>query len=102
MAKRENISVSFTPEQASFLSACVGSGRYQSTSEAVREAELNSLRDKIAAGAAELNAGRVVDGERFFAEWDQEKDRKALIEAKGGACRLRIEELLEEQRANAD
>ena len=37
MAKRENISVSFTPEQSSFLSACVGSGRYQSTSEAVRE-----------------------------------------------------------------
>lgn len=30
------------------------------------------------------------------------KDWKALIEAKGGACRLRIEELLEEQRANAD
>lgn len=30
------------------------------------------------------------------------KDWKALIEAKGGACRLRVEELLEEQRANAD
>ena len=29
-------------------------------------------------------------------------DWKALIEAKVGACRLRIEELLEEQRANAD
>ena len=40
----------------------------------MREAELNSLRDKIAAGAAELNAGRVVDGERFFAEWDEELD----------------------------
>ena len=37
MAKRENISVSFTPQQASFLSACAGSGRHQSTSEAVRE-----------------------------------------------------------------
>ena len=87
MAKRENISVSFTPEQASFLSACVDSGRYQSTSEAVREgvrllehqhrmreAELNSLRAKIAAGAAEIDAGRVVDGDRFFAEWDEELD----------------------------
>jgi len=30
------------------------------------------------------------------------KDWKALIEAKGGACRLRVAELLEEQRANAD
>ena len=87
MARRENISVSFTPEQANFLSACVDSGRYQSTSEAVREgvrllehqhrmreAELHSLRDKIAAGAAELDAGRVVDGDRFFAEWDEELD----------------------------
>jgi len=30
------------------------------------------------------------------------KDWKALIEAKGGVCRLRVEELLQEQRANAD
>ena len=30
------------------------------------------------------------------------KDWKALIEANGGACRLRVEELLEEQCANAD
>jgi len=87
MAKRENVSVSFTPEQASFLSSCVESGRYQSTSEAVREgvrllehqhrlreAELNSLRDKIAVGAADLEAGRVVDGDSFFAEWDEELD----------------------------
>ena len=79
--------MSFTPEQASFLSACVDSGRYQSTSEAVREgvrllehqhrmreAELNGLRDKIAAGAAEFDAGRVVDSDRFFAEWDEELD----------------------------
>ena len=38
MTKRENISVSFTPQQAEFLAACVASGRYQSTSEVVREA----------------------------------------------------------------
>lgn len=30
------------------------------------------------------------------------RDWKALIEAKGGACRLRVAELLEEQHANAD
>ena len=40
----------------------------------MREAELNSLRDKIAAGAAEIDVGRVVDGDRFFAEWDEELD----------------------------
>ena len=40
----------------------------------MREAELNSLRDKIAAGAAEINVGRVVNGDRFFAEWDEELD----------------------------
>lgn len=87
MAKRENISVSFTPDQAEFLASCVRSGRYQSTSEAVREgvrllehehqrrqAEIERARELIAAGADDLDEGRVVDGEDFFAEWDAELD----------------------------
>lgn len=87
MAKRENISVSFTPEQAEFLAACVKSGRYQSASEVVREAvrlledqqahrqaEIASARREIALGADQLDQGRTLDAETFFAEWDAELD----------------------------
>jgi antitoxin ParD1/3/4 len=87
MANRENISVSFTPQQAAFLAACVASGRYQSTSEVVREglrllqdrqrrreAELERARALIQEGADQLDRGEVVDGETFFREWDEELD----------------------------
>lgn len=87
MANRENISVSFTPQQAEFLAACVASGRYQSTSEVVREglrlledrqrrreAELERARALIQEGADQLDRGEVVDGETFFKEWDEELD----------------------------
>ncbi len=85
MAKRENISISFTPEQAAFLAGCVSSGRYQSASEVVREAvrllehqlarreaELARARAMIQEGAEQLDRGEVVDGETFFREWDEE------------------------------
>ncbi len=87
MANRENISVSFTPQQAEFLAACVASGRYQSTSEVVREglrlledrqqrrqAELERARALIQEGADQLDRGEIVDGESFFREWDEELD----------------------------
>jgi len=87
MAKRESISVSFTRQQAEFLAACVASGRYQSTSEVVREglrlledrqrrrqAELERARALIQEGADQLDRGEVVDGETFFREWDEELD----------------------------
>ncbi len=85
MANRENISISFTPEQAAFLAGCVRSGRYQSASEVVREAvrllehqltrreaELARARAMIQEGAEQLDRGEVVDGETFFREWDEE------------------------------
>ena len=94
MANRENISVSFTPQQAEFLAACVASGRYQSTSEVVREglrlledrqqrrqAELERARALIQEGVDQLDRGEVVDGEIFFREWDEELD--ALEAAQG-------------------
>jgi antitoxin ParD1/3/4 len=94
MAKRENISVSFTPQQARFLAECVASGRYQSTSEVVREglrlledshrrrqAELERARALIQEGAAQLDRGDVVEGAAFFREWDEELD--ALEAARG-------------------
>lgn len=87
MAKRENISVSFTPEQAEFLAACVKTGRYQSTSEVVREAvrlfedqeshrqaEIARARQEIKLGAEQLDQGRTLDAETFFSEWDAELD----------------------------
>ena len=87
MARRENISVSFTPQQAEFLAECVASGRYQSTSEVVREgirlledqhqrrqAELERARALIQEGADQLDRGDVVDAETFFKEWDEELD----------------------------
>ena len=92
MAKRENISVSFMTQQAEFLASCVASGRYQSTSEVVREAvrlledrqerrqaELTRLRTLIREGAGQLDRGEVVDGETFFREWEEELN--ALEEA---------------------
>ena len=87
MANRENISVSFTSHQAKFLASCVASGRYQTTSEVVREglrlledrqerrqAELERARALIQVGADQLDGGEVVDGETFFREWDEELD----------------------------
>lgn len=87
MATRENISISFTPHQAEFLAACVRSGRYQSTSEVVREAirlleyhhewrraRLQQARALIREGAQLLDRGQVVDGEAFLREWDEELD----------------------------
>ena len=41
---RETMSLSLTPEQSSFVSSCVESGRYQSASEVVR-AGLRLLAD---------------------------------------------------------
>ena len=85
MANRENISISFTPQQAEFLSSCVKSGRYQSTSEVVREglrlledlqkrrqAEIERVRTLIQEGANQLDQGETIDSETFFQEWDDE------------------------------
>ena len=95
MTNRKNVSVSFTPEHAHFLSRCVQSGRYQSTSEAVREgvrllehqfrlreAELERAREMIAEGAMDLESGRVIENASFFMEWDEELD---AIEASLGS-----------------
>ena len=87
MVHRQSISVSFTPEQAAFLSSCVATGRYQSTSEVVREAlrlledqqaskqaELERARALILEGAEQLDRGDVVSGAEFFTAWDAELD----------------------------
>jgi antitoxin ParD1/3/4 len=93
MVNRRNISVSFTPQQAEFLSDCVASGRYQSMSEVVREsirllkdqqdhrqAEIERARGMIEEGADQLDRGQVVDGETFFRDWDEELDQLEAAE----------------------
>ena len=90
MPNRENISISFTPQQASFLANCVKSGRYQSASEVVREAvrmlefqlqrrdaELARIRAMIQLGAEQLDRGDAIDGDTFFREWDDELEELA-------------------------
>ena len=85
MAERESISISFTSQQARFLTSLVERGRYQSVSEAVHaavrpfqqrqamlDAEVDRARSDIKAGADQLDQGRIVDADTFFAEWDAE------------------------------
>jgi len=92
MANREARTVSFTQEQATFVSSCVDSGRYQSASEVVRaglrllqdlellrEAELARVRGQIQVGADQLDRGEVVDGEEAFRRW---KARHESLRAK--------------------
>ncbi len=87
MVKRESISISFTPEQAEFLTSLVERGEYQSVSEVVRaalrpfqrrqavlDAEIDRARRVIKAGADQLDQGLIVDGDAFFEEWDAELD----------------------------
>ncbi len=77
---RETMSLSLTPEQSSFVDSCVGTGRYQSASEvvraglrlladqeAIRLAELESVKNLVKAGADSIDRGEFLDATEFFA-----------------------------------
>lgn len=80
MPKRVAMNVSLTPDLSLFMRKQVATGRYQSSSEVVREA-LRSLQDrerlrsaamkdfrkKIAEGLTAAEEGRVIDGDEAFA-----------------------------------
>jgi antitoxin ParD1/3/4 len=81
MGTRATLTVSLTPELEEFVSARVGSGRYASASEVVREAlrlleerdlarqaMLDDLRQRIAVGVRQASEGRLVDGDEAFDE----------------------------------
>lgn len=81
MAHRTTVNISITPELDAFLQSRVQSGRYQTTSEVVREAirlferqeserdeGQRQLRAKLERGAAEVGRGEFLDGDEVFDE----------------------------------
>ena len=81
MTNRTTVNISITPELDAFLQSRVSSGRYQTTSEVVREAlrllerqeaereqSMQQLKAKFERGAAEAERGELFDGEEVFEE----------------------------------
>lgn len=81
MTNRTTVNVSITPELDAFLRSRVKSGRYQTTSEVVREAlrllerreqereaALLQLKAKLKRGAAQAERGELADGDAVFDE----------------------------------
>jgi len=77
---RETMSLSLTLEQSSFVNSCVETGRYQSASEviraglrlladqeAIRLAELESVRSLIKTGAESITRWELIDANEFLA-----------------------------------
>jgi antitoxin ParD1/3/4 len=84
MASRMTVNVSLTPELGAFLQSRVKSGRYQTTSEVVREAlrllqhqekereeGLKQLKAKLQRGAAQAQRGELLDDREIFEELRQ-------------------------------
>ena len=78
---RTTVNISLTPELDAFLQSRVQSGRYQTTSEVVREAlrllerqeqerdeALLWRRASLERGAEEANRGALLDGDEVFSE----------------------------------
>ena len=81
MATRTTVNISLTPELDTFLKSRVKSGRYQTTSEVVREAlrllqsqesererAFRQLKAKLERGVEQSRRGELLDGEAVFAE----------------------------------
>ena len=88
MPVRTTLNISLTPTLQRFVSARVGSGRYLSASEVVREglrlleqqermrkAALADLRGKVAVGLRQAKRGELLDGEQVFAELEERSQR---------------------------
>lgn len=97
MPNRTTVNVSLTPELDAFLQARVKSGRYQTTSEVVREAlrllerketerdeAFQLLKAKLERGALQAARGELLDGEEVFEELREliEERRRSRKKAK--------------------
>jgi len=84
MATRTTVNISLTPELDAFLQSRVKSGRYQTTSEVVREAlrllqnhekereqGLKQLKVKLQRGAGQAARGELLDADEVLQELSQ-------------------------------
>ncbi len=85
MGNRTTLSISLTPELSMFIDQKVASGLYTSSSEVIREAlrlfkdyerdrsdAVSELKEKIAVGLAQAQAGQLLDGEAVFDELEKD------------------------------
>lgn len=94
---RTTVNISITPELDAFLQSRVQSGRYQTTSEVVREAlrllerqeqdrddAFLQLKAKLQRGAAQAERGELFDGDEVFDELKEmiEERRRAKAAAR--------------------
>ena len=91
------MNVQLTPEQEKLVLTKVKTGRYSSASEVMsealrqmedREQIKEEVRKKIAAGVASAKAGRLTDGEEFFAQMEAELDEEIRLEDEQAAREL--------------
>ena len=97
MANRTTVNISITPELDAFLQSRVQSGRYQTTSEVVREAlrlherheterdkAFQKLKTRLERGAAQADAGQLLDGDEVFDELRQMIEERRRARKKSG------------------
>ena len=84
MTHRTTLNVSLTPELSQFIDTKLRSGLYTSGSEIIREAlrlfknyedvkehTIAEMKEKIEAGMEQAKAGKVLDGEKVFADLEK-------------------------------
>jgi antitoxin ParD1/3/4 len=90
MPSRASFNISLPPALRRFIDERIRSGRYESPDDVVREAlrllhdrererdaAVDEIRRKIAAGVASAKRGEFFDGEEFFADWRREIRQQA-------------------------
>ena len=91
---RTTVNISITPELDAFLQSRVDSGRYQTTSEVVREAlrllerqererdeAFRQLKAKLEIGTTQAERGELLDGDQVFDELREMIEERRLAKA---------------------